>query len=114
MLNGNMLKPTNEICLKCKYQLKQKTVTREKMLQLIKSAFFEKLIWSFQIDLKFPFMHKWKSWRNAYQKIIFLDNMTMLMSLLIRFDFVSVLLQYKDTCDTHSFLLLYPKLKTKN
>ena len=26
----------------CKYQLKQKTVSREKMLQLIKKAFFEK------------------------------------------------------------------------
>ena len=25
ILNDNMLKPTNEICLKCKYQLKQKT-----------------------------------------------------------------------------------------
>ena len=44
MLNNNMLKPTNEICLKCKYQLKQKTITREKILQLIKSAFFEKSI----------------------------------------------------------------------
>ena len=42
MLNDNMLKPLDEIYLKCKYQLKQKTITREKMLQLIKSTFFEK------------------------------------------------------------------------
>ena len=49
MLNDSMLKPTYQICLKCKYQLKQKTVTREKMLQLIKSAFFEKWILSFKI-----------------------------------------------------------------
>ena len=34
-----MLKPNNEICLKYKYQLKQKTISREKMLLLIKSAF---------------------------------------------------------------------------
>ena len=30
MLNDKMLKPTYEIYLKCKYQLKQKTITREK------------------------------------------------------------------------------------
>ena len=41
MLKDNMLKPTNETYSKCKYQLKQKTITREKMLQLIKSMFFE-------------------------------------------------------------------------
>ena len=44
ILNGNMLKSANEICLKCKYQVQQETITREKMWQLIKSAFFEKLI----------------------------------------------------------------------
>ena len=37
-----MLKPSYERYLKCKYQLKQKTITRKKMLQLIKNAFFEK------------------------------------------------------------------------
>ena len=37
-----MLKPDNEIYLKFEYQLKQKTISREKMLQMIKSAFFEK------------------------------------------------------------------------
>ena len=41
MSNLNTLKPICE-CLKCKYQLKQKTITREEMLQLITSAFFEK------------------------------------------------------------------------
>ena len=30
MLNDNKLKPTNEICLKRKYHLKQKTITRGK------------------------------------------------------------------------------------
>ena len=44
MLNDNMLKPKKEVRLKCKYQLKQKTIAREKMLQLIKSVFFEKWI----------------------------------------------------------------------
>ena len=34
MLNDNMLKLTYEIYLKCKYQLKLKTKSREKMLQL--------------------------------------------------------------------------------
>ena len=43
-----MLKPNNEICLKCEYQLKQKTISIEKILQLMKSAFFEKWIGSFQ------------------------------------------------------------------
>ena len=51
-----MLKPANEICLKCKYQLKQKTITREKMLQLIKSALFEKLILSFETLIQ-TFLH---------------------------------------------------------
>ena len=36
-----MLKPNNEICLKCEYQIKKKTISREKILQLIKSSFFE-------------------------------------------------------------------------
>ena len=44
--NDKMLKPNNEICLKSKYQLKQKTISREKILQLIKIAFFEKWIFS--------------------------------------------------------------------
>ena len=44
MLNDKILKPASEIRLKCNYQLKQKTRTRAKMLQLMKSAFFEKLI----------------------------------------------------------------------
>ena len=42
--NDNILKPNNEIYLKCLYQLKQKTISREKMLQLVKGAFFEKWI----------------------------------------------------------------------
>ena len=42
MLSDKMLKPNIEICLKCEYQLKQKNLGREKMLQLIKSAFFKK------------------------------------------------------------------------
>ena len=36
-----LLSPTYEIYLKCKYQLKQKTIAREKMLELIKSTFSE-------------------------------------------------------------------------
>ena len=48
MLNDKMLKPNNEICFKCEYQLKQKIISREKMLQLIKCAFLEKWIWCFQ------------------------------------------------------------------
>ena len=48
MLNDKIFKPNNEICLKCDYQLKQKTTSREKMLHLIKSVFFEKWIWSFE------------------------------------------------------------------
>ena len=39
-----MLKPSYETYLKRKYQLKQKTITTKKMLQLIKNAFFEKSI----------------------------------------------------------------------
>ena len=46
--NDNMLKPNTEICLKCEYQLKLKTISREKMLQLTKSVFFENWISSFQ------------------------------------------------------------------
>ena len=42
--SDNMLKPNNEICFKCENQLKQKTISRQKMLQLIKSAFSEKWI----------------------------------------------------------------------
>ena len=38
MLNDKILKSNNEICLKCEYQLKQKTTSREKNLQLIVSA----------------------------------------------------------------------------
>ena len=42
IVNDKMLKPSNEACLKCKYQFKKITISREKMLQLGKSAFFEK------------------------------------------------------------------------
>ena len=42
MLNNKTLKTNDEICLKYKYQLKQKPISREKMLQMIKSEFFEK------------------------------------------------------------------------
>ena len=42
MLNDKMLKPNNETCLQCKDQLKQITISREKMLQVTKSIFFEK------------------------------------------------------------------------
>ena len=42
--NDNMLKPSNEISLKHGYQRKLKTICREKMPQLIKSAFFQKWI----------------------------------------------------------------------
>ena len=28
-LHDKILKPNNEVCLKCKYQLKQKTISRE-------------------------------------------------------------------------------------
>ena len=38
----------NNTYLKCWYQLKQKTVSRETMLKLIKSTFFEKSISSFE------------------------------------------------------------------
>ena len=48
MLNDKMLKPKNEICLKYEYELKQKTISKEKMLQQKKNTFFRKLIWSFQ------------------------------------------------------------------
>ena len=43
-----MLKRNKEICLKCEYQLKQKAISREKMLQLIKSVFLENEILIFQ------------------------------------------------------------------
>ena len=42
MLDDKMLKSNNETCLKSKYQLKQITMSREKMLQQRKSTFFEK------------------------------------------------------------------------
>ena len=42
MLNDKMLKPNNETCLQYKDQLKQITISREKMLQVTKSIFFEK------------------------------------------------------------------------
>ena len=42
MINNKMLKLNNEICLKRKYQLNQKSIRREKFLHLIKSGFFEK------------------------------------------------------------------------
>ena len=48
MLNDKMLKPNNETCLQCKDQLKQITISREKMLQVTKSIFFEKWDWSFE------------------------------------------------------------------
>ena len=48
MGNDNMLKSNNEICLKYEYQLKQKNISREKTLQLIKNALSEKWICSFQ------------------------------------------------------------------
>ena len=48
VLNDKMLKLNNEICLKCEYQIKIETIRSEKMLQLIKSAFFENWISSFE------------------------------------------------------------------
>ena len=44
MLNDKMLKPNNEIYLKCEYQLKQKTISRiaKKLYNFDKNAFFEK------------------------------------------------------------------------
>ena len=42
MLNDKMLKPNNENNFECKYQLKQITISRGKMLQLRKSVCFEK------------------------------------------------------------------------
>ena len=44
MLNDRKLKLENEACLKCKYQLRKIAMRREKMLQLIKSPFFEKWV----------------------------------------------------------------------
>ena len=48
MGNDNMLKSNNKICLKYEYQLKQKNISRERTLQLIKNALFAKWICSFQ------------------------------------------------------------------
>ena len=42
----------NEICLTFEYQLKQKTIISEKMLQLLKCAVFHKSIWSPRFKLK--------------------------------------------------------------
>ena len=61
MLNTNMLKATSEICLKCKYQLKQKTITKKKKKKKKKEnhnqrkdvATDKKCIPS-KIDLEFP------------------------------------------------------------
>ena len=39
--NDNILKPNNEIWLKCEYQLKLKTIRTEKMLQLTKSVYLK-------------------------------------------------------------------------
>ena len=47
-VDNKMLKPDDEVWLKCEYQLKKKTISREKMSQFIKKIFFEKLVWSFQ------------------------------------------------------------------
>ena len=33
-----MLKPSNEICLKCEYQLKKKTISREKNIEFNKNC----------------------------------------------------------------------------
>ena len=41
MLHGKILKLNNETCLKCEYQLKQKNMSREKMLQLVKCLFLK-------------------------------------------------------------------------
>ena len=50
----------------------------------------------------------WRSWHNSYYKIIFLDSMTILMSLLCHFNFVSVLWRSLATYAIHLFLLIYP------
>ena len=39
MFNNNMLKPSNQICLKCQHQLKKKTTTIEKMLENIQKTY---------------------------------------------------------------------------
>ena len=44
ILDGRMLKPNDETCLKCKFKLEQNTLRREKLLELIKSAYFEKWV----------------------------------------------------------------------
>ena len=43
-----MLKPNNEICLKCEYQLKQKTISREKNIEFNKNC----ILW--KVELHFP------------------------------------------------------------
>ena len=45
-LNDKTLKYSNEICLKWEHWLKQETISREKILQLITNTFFEKWICS--------------------------------------------------------------------
>ena len=47
--------------------------------------------------------HIWKLWSNTYHKIVFLDNVTMLLSLLTHFNFSSVFSYYLATYDTHYF-----------
>ena len=46
-------------------------------------------------------------WSDAYQKIIFLGNKTIALSLLTLSDFAFVLAHYIATYETHSFLLPY-------
>lgn len=41
MLNDRMFKPNNKTCLKCKYRLKQETITSEKNVVTEKTAFIE-------------------------------------------------------------------------
>ena len=47
-LNDRTLELSNKTCLKCKCQSKQITMRKEKMLQLIESAFFENWILSIE------------------------------------------------------------------
>ena len=50
----------------------------------------------------------WKLWTKTYRKIVFLDNMTILLSLLTHFiNFATVLLHYITTYDINSFLSPY-------
>ena len=48
MLDDRMLEPNDETCLKCKFKLEQNTLRGEKLLELIKSAFFEKWVCGFE------------------------------------------------------------------